>query len=83
MAAEHFYVQVRDSAQRRWVSVAESADRHTAERLAAEASRLALDRPGGLPADVRVMSTEDLTFEGGAAAVTRAATDLPPHPAIP
>jgi hypothetical protein len=76
MAAEYFYVQVRDPAERRWVAVAESADRHTAETLAESASPIAPGAHGRLPGGVRVMSSQDLAFEGGADAVTRAVADL-------
>jgi hypothetical protein len=76
MAAEQFYVQVRDAAERRWVAVAQSADRRTGERIAASASRTGRDPHGRLPVGVRVMSSHDLEFEGGADAVTRAIADL-------
>ncbi len=80
--AEHFYVQVRDPTEHRWVAVGESADRPTAERLAEEESRTVPSRPA-MPGGVRVMSTQDLAFEGGAEAVTRAIADLRPHTATP
>jgi hypothetical protein len=78
--AEHFYVQVREPAEHRWVGRSEFADRLTAERFADEESRPVSDRPG-MPGGVRGMSSQDLAFEGGADAVTRAIADPRPHAA--
>jgi hypothetical protein len=83
MAAEHFYVQVRSPAEHRWVAVAESADRLAAETFAQSASPTASGPRGRWPEGLRVVSSQDLVFEGGTDAVTRAIADVRPQAATP
>jgi hypothetical protein len=71
-----YYVQVRYPQQLRWVAVAVSENRRTAAQLAATAYRSLPNDQGRDPMGVRIIETDALEAEGGAAAVTQAATDL-------
>jgi hypothetical protein len=71
-----FYVQVRYPHAERWETVAVSATRGVAAKLAGEMYRGLRDDGGQAPGQVRIASDDLLHREGGDAAVQRAAADL-------
>jgi hypothetical protein len=71
-----FYVQVRYPRAERWETVAVSATRDVAAKLAGEMYRDLRDDGGQSPGQVRIASDDLLRREGGDTAVRRAAADL-------
>ena len=71
-----FYVQVRYPHAERWETVAVSATRGVAAKLAGDMYRDLRNEAGQSPGQVRIASDDLLRREGGDAAVQRAAADL-------
>jgi hypothetical protein len=71
-----FYVQVRYPHAERWETVAVSAARGVAARLAGDMYRDLRNDAGQSPGQVRIASDDLLRREGGEASVRRAAADL-------
>lgn len=71
-----FYVQVRYPHAERWETVAVSATRGVAAKLAGDMYRDLRNEAGQSPGQVRIASDDLLRREGGEAAVQRAAADL-------
>jgi len=71
-----FYVQVRYPHAERWETVAVSAARGVAAKLAGDMYRDLRNEAGQSPGQVRIASDDLLRREGGEAAVQRAAADL-------
>jgi len=71
-----FYVQVRYPHTDRWETVAVSASRAVAAKLAGDMYRDLRNEAGQSPGQVRIASDDLLRREGGDGAVERAAADL-------
>lgn len=73
---DRHYVQVRYPDGGRWVSVAVAEQRDAAATMAANAYRSLHDETGHAPSQVRVIISDDLSRQGGDAALALAEADL-------
>jgi hypothetical protein len=76
MLERGFYVQVRYPHATRWETVAVSATRGVAAKLAGDMYRDLRNEAGQSPVQVRIASDELLLREGGDAAIRHAAEEL-------